>query len=922
MSYDQVSNQVTLKKLKSLDKELTLIYQTQANAIWRTSFTQGQTQILQVNGQNQITSMERIICQNGQFLTSNSDCTQCKIDEILQNDKCVSCPQGSKKLDINDNVCTSSVSSNCDQPSAQKSCDCPNYYYQNSSQKCIQCQTGQQFNNIKDSCDQACDDGSFFNGSACQKCTINCIKCQSDKTCDQCDQTNGYFLDANKQSCLKCDQNLYQILNNQKNGCDCQKGYFLDNTSQCLKCQEGCNDCDNTKCNQCIQGYYKDASTNQCQKCMVNCDQCTQKDQCDQYKTCQSGQYLDKQTNQCQKCMDNCDQCTQKDQCDQWKTCPSGQYRDKQTNQCQKCMDNCDQCTQKDQCNQWKTCPSGQYRDKQTNQCQKCMDNCDLCTQKDQCNQWKTCQSGQYRDKETNQCQSCHPKCKSCNGPKENNCRECFNQFFVNEEGKCSECEIGQYKEKSKCMNCHWSCKECNGPDENNCLSCQNSLELSSENTCLSEKQKENEEDEKKICDYSWFEFEDKEKLCQKSLQYAKLNNQFIDKLSLVNLILAFIVSIFVPLFSPFAWFYIQQQQLIGNFALLKSMNIMWINQLQLKVSFGHNVINNFSNFLQKNEDKIFSFSLFDEFAFETQDLYKYFIENTLVHASIFIVIIVIFGLLMILKSHSAFAEKLLGYIQWNLFIRFFMISSNFIILSALIEFKQGSFKNITSLVIFIIIGIFYLIFQIKSLRFLFSYHYYLRFFDKKTLICLKNGLLDTQRWPRLFWFIFEIRKIISCVLLYLLQDTIYAPWIVLGLSIIQIVYFVIYKPLIDKKANILIVIIELMFAFVTTFISLQNYFSIQSGFASQSRNIFIAKVISGGLLAIQAFCLVALIYICAYAFIKLIIQNKKDRLQNSFENSHLIIQQNLKFESFDQIITALAGSSQNISWQQKTKKK
>ncbi|EAR91865.2 transmembrane protein, putative (macronuclear) [Tetrahymena thermophila SB210] len=252
MSYDQTSNQVTLKKLKSLDKELTLINQTQANAIWRTSFTQGQTQILQVAGQNQIASMERILCQDGQFLTSNSDCIQCKTDEILRNDKCVSCPQGSKKLNINDNICFP-----CDQPTAQKSCECQNYNYQNSSLKCIECQFGQQFNKTKDSCDQICDDGSFFNGSTCQKCTTNCIKCSSDQICDQCDETNGYFLDANKQNCFKCDQNLNQILNNQKNGCVCQKGYFLDNDSQCKKCKKGCDDCDKNKCNQCVAGYYK-----------------------------------------------------------------------------------------------------------------------------------------------------------------------------------------------------------------------------------------------------------------------------------------------------------------------------------------------------------------------------------------------------------------------------------------------------------------------------------------------------------------------------------------------------------------------------------------------------------------------------------------------------------------------------------------
>ncbi|KAL4480755.1 hypothetical protein ABPG72_014530 [Tetrahymena utriculariae] len=933
ITYDQINNQVTLKKQQTLKQQLTLIYYNATYAIWRTSYTQvnfylknffqkinflqGQTQILQVGNQNQLISMERIICQDGQFLNSNSDCILCKLDEILQNNTCISCPQGQKKLNINDNVCFT-VPSNCDKPTLQKTCECENYKYQISTQKCIQCQSGEQFSSSTDSCVQSCGDGNFFDGQACKQCNKSCKICSNDQTCDQCDSTKGYFLDNKtliyqililinfnilhlfiRLLCQNCSQILHLTLNNEKNACVCQNGYFLDsNNSICQKCQEGCDDCSKDQCNFCTQGYYKD--TNQCKKCSANCTECSNGincDQCDQ----DHGYFLDSKQN-CIKC-DQLNQISNSDNnsCD----CQKGYFLDI-SSICQKCLEGCDDCS----INQCNSCTQGYFIDKSSNQCQKCMPNCEQCTQTGQCNLWKTCENGKYRDKVTYECQQCHPKCKSCSGPKENNCRECFQSFFVNEEGKCSECEIGSYKEKNQCLNCHWSCKECNGPHDNNCLSCQTSLQISSENRCLTEKQKEKYDDEKIICDYSWFQQEDQESSCQQSLQYAKLNNQFVDKLSLVNLILAFIVTIFVPPFSPFAWFYIQQQQLIGNFALLKSMNIMWINQLQLKVSFGHNVINNFSNFLQKKEDKIFDFSLFDEFAFQTQPLYKFFIENTLVHASIFIVIIIIFGLLMILKSYSTFAEKLLGYIKWNLFIRFFMISSNFIILSAIIEFKQGNFSNIPSLIFFIIIGVFYLVFQIKSLRFLFSYDYYLRFFDKNTLICLKSGLIDTQRWSRLFWFIFEIRKIISCVSLYLLQDTIYGPWIILGLSIFQIVYFLIYKPLIDKKANILILIIEMMFAFVTMFISLQNYFSIQLGFSNESSDIFKAKVISGGLIAIQVFCLVCLIYISGYAFIKVVLQNRNDRLKNSFQNSQLIIEQNFKFESFDQIITVLGDSN------------
>ncbi|KAL4480202.1 hypothetical protein ABPG74_020718 [Tetrahymena malaccensis] len=1271
-------------------------------------FMKGQTKILQVGSQNQILSMERIVCQDGYFFDSNLNCTRCKDDEIMQNGICSSCPQGSKKQNINDIVCIA-VTSNCDQPTDQKKCECQDYYYQNSSQRCIKCQPGDQFNISKDLCEQQCNDGSYFDGQVCQKCISNCKVCKNSLSCIQCDSAEGYFLDFNylhqfisinehytylnpEKLMLKKDKNLQQPqgisqhrqilykqgqfvcllivymineygrgenqfgqlklqridsqrqhqrqdeskgindripkkagflkyrkqegnkkrhpnskgignqkeryppsikriekkfiqnqglelclaqvkyqenkqdnkifspnhdqfykypnifqyaqsqmtytyqkgegINNQqylknfdgiddyndeymiedsiyiKYGQSLSKitinkqfspqdmlvekvqtfkrypnfiqyttqtsqtymywkgkkyellsyyeslvidyennivltadkilaqfnldsntisfknyiqlnnsikqiaftdiytvnnvrlfgifdnplkyydlntfkqisissdsdkvsnnsfyqinsyknyiisiqdvykmtydsisnqvtikkiktrqqqtfsyyvgnndfairiqfnydGQFFDSNNDCIQCKDD-EIQQNDKCVRCPQGQIKSNNV-----CIPLCDQPTLLKTCE----CQNYNYQNS-TQKCIQCQNGEQFDITKDSCAK-PSCGDKQFFDGQNCQlCKEFQEGCDNCSNNQQCN---LCIQGYFLDNSIKQCQKCMDNCQQCTQKDQCIKWEVCEIGQYLDQKAQKCQLCHPNCKSCNGPQENNCRECYNSLFVNEEGKCSECDIGQYKEQNQCLNCHWTCKECNGPNDNNCLSCQTSFQFSSENKCLTEKQKENYDEQKKVCQYSWFEQAGQESQCQQSLEYAKLNNQFFDKLSLVNLILAFLVSVFAPLFSPFAWFYIQQQQLIGNFTLLKSMNIMWINQLQLKISYGYNIINNFSNFLQKSEDTFFDFSLFNEFIFKTPSLYKFFIENTLVHASILIIIIIIFGLLMILKSYSAFAEKLLGYIKWNLFINFFMVSSNFLILSAIIEFKQGKFSNIPSLVFFIIIGVFYLIFLFKSVRFLFSYNYYLRFIDKNTFVCLNSGLVDTQRWPRLFWLLFEIRKIISCISLNLLQDTIYGPWVVLGFSLIQIVYLIICKPLIDKKANTFILVIEFLFAFVVTFISLLNNICIESGFSSETDNIFKAKVITGGLLANQVFCLIALIYICAYALIKIVVQNQYNRQKSNQVNSQLMVQQNFNFESLNQIVTALEGTSQTISWQQKTKKK
>ncbi|KAL4480767.1 hypothetical protein ABPG72_014542 [Tetrahymena utriculariae] len=191
--------------------------------------------------------------KDGQFLNSNSDCIKCKSDEILQNNICISCPQGQKKLNINDNVCIT-VPSNCDQPSPQKTFECENYKYQISTKKCIQCSSGEQFSSTTDSCVKSCGDGHFFDGQVCKQCNQSCKTCSNDTTCDQYDSTKGSFLDNKTQQWY--------------------------NNGICQKCQKGCDDCSKDQCNFCTQGYYKD--TKQCKKCSANCTECSNGITCDQ----------------------------------------------------------------------------------------------------------------------------------------------------------------------------------------------------------------------------------------------------------------------------------------------------------------------------------------------------------------------------------------------------------------------------------------------------------------------------------------------------------------------------------------------------------------------------------------------------------------------------------------------------------------
>jgi len=66
-------------------------------------------------------------------------------------------------------------------------------------------------------------------------------------------------------------------------------------------------------------------------------------------------------------------------------------------------------------------------------------------------------------------CKNCHVSCKECSGHKLNNCTECHDGTYLNDDNKCvPDCGHNKYEEKSnnECEDCHKSCKECSGPKE------------------------------------------------------------------------------------------------------------------------------------------------------------------------------------------------------------------------------------------------------------------------------------------------------------------------------------------------------------------------------------------------------------------------------------------------------------------------
>ncbi|KAL4504045.1 hypothetical protein ABPG72_022675 [Tetrahymena utriculariae] len=196
ISVDQKSKMFSVKKLDSdLSKndKIHQLYQSKLQILYGQIFTS------QVQNQNKITSLETFICSSGYYMNL----------QRKQDDQ---------------NIC-SPVPTTCEKPNPQNICNCQNFNYQKSSQKCILCDSHMKFVESKDSCQNICDEGQFYNGSSCSKCLPNCLTCKYAQTCIWCDYNNGYYLDF-KQNCIRCDNSKYQILNQQKNGCTCQQGYY------------------------------------------------------------------------------------------------------------------------------------------------------------------------------------------------------------------------------------------------------------------------------------------------------------------------------------------------------------------------------------------------------------------------------------------------------------------------------------------------------------------------------------------------------------------------------------------------------------------------------------------------------------------------------------------------------------------------
>ncbi|KAL4504526.1 hypothetical protein ABPG72_009972 [Tetrahymena utriculariae] len=501
-------------------------------------------------------------CNSGIDVYFYSECNQQQSNPGCSNLTCLICNPSLDSLNC----------SKCDPQlnrilnNLNKTCDCMDGYYDKQgfisckkcSQNCLTClgldstcvscdaKKLRQLNNQTNKCDCLQGYFSLSDSDVCQKCSDNCLTCQfAENQCTSC--KDGYFLNnANQcqqciQPCLNCiDQNKCTscvkgdkfVYNNTNNSCQCQDGYYLDqstckycpltcskcnSSSQCTECVQGTSLQSNGTC-QCSSGQIFNTSINQCQSCQPDEIICLDKNnqnqpKCasgDQYKAnsitqiceCNNGYYQDglrciKCPVECSECSSNllCTKCTdikanlKEGKC----SCLTGQFFDLTQNKCIGCINNCSVCQdtttcqicideqkyQLDQTTRTCVCKDGFYME--NSKCENCDDECLTCSSKTICQKCNNnsknpgegacrCSKGFAYDFNNKICKQCKQGCSVCNQNQE--CNQCVNDpayHLVYNECICSE---GYYLDpvSSTCLKCSPMCKTCSNAQT--CIEC------------------------------------------------------------------------------------------------------------------------------------------------------------------------------------------------------------------------------------------------------------------------------------------------------------------------------------------------------------------------------------------------------------------------------------------------------------------
>ncbi|KAL4488340.1 hypothetical protein ABPG72_019190 [Tetrahymena utriculariae] len=410
----------------------------------------------------------------------NSQCSECNSGYYLQGTTC----QDQLICDATCLTCTGQTKNQCltcqdgkflDSLNSCQICQTPCSKCADSTSKCTGCVIDYNFNPSSNSCSPICDQtcltcSSPKDSNKCLSCidgfflsSGKCIQCQS--PCSTCIDTST--------KCLKCIENykldnIYciPICDNQCKTCSkpydsnsctsCNDGLFLKGTT-CISCSHPCQKCDSSsiKCLSCISNYSYNNQNFECNPiCHSSCKTCSLPNDFQSCQSCNEGSFLSGA--QCLLCTSPC------------KTC------DQQTQKCLSCLD-------------------GYFLSQ--NACKQCQNPCQNCQDETKC---LSCISNDYNyDQNSHKCIcKCHTDCKSCSGPTQQDCTDCFDSYYLENnickkclspcnncnrsQDTCTSCINGYNLNGNQCIiNCDSSCKTCNTPnDSNNCSSCKDGFYL------------------------------------------------------------------------------------------------------------------------------------------------------------------------------------------------------------------------------------------------------------------------------------------------------------------------------------------------------------------------------------------------------------------------------------------------------------
>ncbi|KAL4462134.1 hypothetical protein ABPG72_011600 [Tetrahymena utriculariae] len=544
-------------------------------------------------------------CQNSD---SSSNCLTCFTGFYLQ-DSCLQCSQPSA-------TCTGT------------------------SNNCLSCINGFIFEN--NSCVAQCGTSYYASDLNCKKCSQQCATCLgTSENCQSQSCSIGYYLD--NKNCLKCSDQCVQ---------NCDNGYYASGLN-CLNCDQQCATCSGT--------------SNFCQSCVEN--QLLQNNSC--VLTCDVGYYQSEKY--CLKCDDLCKECSRsKDNCLSCNTgfllqnnscvkqCNNGYYASDQI--CLKCDQLCATCVgtssncltcqqglflQENQC--LEKCDNSYYAEK--SQCFKCDPNCLACSgpsQKEclECKKGLTSKKMQniknvqkskikiknkmIRDDQNFFCFSCDQSCSKCNGPLKNDCILCASGLvFQPTLNLCAQCEEGLFFNQStkRCDDCFKDCLTCSGKQNNECIFCNSGLIRSnSTKTCENSAKIQSEQ---QLLDFTKQigcikqENQEVDIKCNDEFENSKSLTNILDIFAIVCVPLVFISSLFTPFGSSLGWVFIQDQQMIGNYIFSSKLVPLWMDQLELKMSYMYHffaAIPNIFKYSAEEKNVLFKFNLFKS-SIEVSDL-------------------------------------------------------------------------------------------------------------------------------------------------------------------------------------------------------------------------------------------------------------------------------------------------------------